>query len=52
MSDIPKLGTKNQLPPNDTTPQQDAHNGLVTFYPFGVNQDRPAVISINRHYRE
>lgn len=47
MSDIPKLGTKDQLPPNDTTPQQTGRNGLVTFYPFGTDQNRPAVISIN-----
>lgn len=47
MSDIPKLGTKDQLPPNDTHPQQDPHNGLVTFYPFGIDQTQPAVISIN-----
>jgi hypothetical protein len=47
MSDIPKLGSKTQLSPNDTTTQQTGRNGLVTFYPFGDDQSRPAVISIN-----
>ena len=47
MSNIPKLGTKDQLPPNDTATQQTGRNGLVTFYPTGIDQDLPAVISIN-----
>ena len=47
MSDIPKLGTKDEISPNDTANQQTGRNGLVTFYPTGADQDRPAVISIN-----